>query len=478
MRQLFSLKAFISLGFGLAILPILFTVWLAKDHMQQALTVSKDLNNKVFKQTQSVLTTQQRAADTERKARLFILLSDPSVRQPYERQSYEAARSALKQSIDELLQLRVDNKIALLAEELTSKEELIYRQIINLDTPNALILPLDILFQGFRETSSALAREFESYVEREFSQLAEQADSLQSRFVSQSLILLSLSAACMLALLAMMLTPLRQLDSAINRLASGLLKTPITIDGPPDLKALGQQLEWLRNYLFELQRSKQLLMSNFAYEIEGSLDDLRTGLDLLSPGLDKAQQEILQPLLTHVERIEHIRAAFLRFGDISTASPSQAKEPVDLPHLLDTVLSYLQPEIITKALSVKLQLQPAQILGFSAQLRAVLAQLLSNAIQHSPQHSEIAVSLTISGQDIELTIADEGPGIPEEERASIFEPFRSTTNHDNSGINRLGLGLCLAKQFILNHQGTIEFIDPKPPKHGACVYVKLPLTIF
>ncbi|MGR8999630.1 MAG: CHASE3 domain-containing protein, partial [Gammaproteobacteria bacterium] len=167
-KKIFSLKSLIVIGFVIAVIPLFFAVMYAAFGMRETSTLGRSINSQVFEQTKVIRLILQKTADIERKARLFILLSDPALRQPYEQQSYESTRASFKQDLNNLLKLHVDNKIALLANELSEKENLIYQQIIGLASGNKLQLPIDEAFQGLRESSYSLSREFESHVDHEF----------------------------------------------------------------------------------------------------------------------------------------------------------------------------------------------------------------------------------------------------------------------------------------------------------------------
>ena len=129
-KNILSLKSLIVLGFVIAVIPLFLAVMYAAFGMRETSALGRTINYQVFEQTKAIRLVLQKTADIERKATLFVLLSDPALRQPYEQQSYENTRASFKQALSELLKLRLDNKIALLVNELSEKENLIYQQII------------------------------------------------------------------------------------------------------------------------------------------------------------------------------------------------------------------------------------------------------------------------------------------------------------------------------------------------------------
>jgi len=102
--------------------------------------------------------------------------------------------------------------------------------------------------------------------------------------------------------------------------------------------------------------------------------------------------------------------------------------------------------------------------------------LLTNAIQYSPTEGEIRIMLRDTGDQMELEIEDDGPGISPEERAQVFEPFyrgKSAANHKVG--NHLGIGLTTVQEYVNNHLGTVEIIDARQDHPGTRIRVLIPL---
>ncbi|MDD1648965.1 MAG: hypothetical protein LUO80_01040 [Methylococcaceae bacterium] len=252
-----SLKSLIVIGFAIAVMPLIAGVLYAGRTVEETAVLGRDNHYKVYEQTKAVNLVLQKTSDIERKARLFVLLADPSLRQPYERQSYETARASFRLAIEELQKLSVDNAIILLASELSEKEVLIYHQIIGSeesDSSSLPKLPVEQAFVGLREAASALSRAFEDHVDLEFNQMRQQSETrgqaLQAKFAA----LLGISIAFIFALLVYLERSLRQLDVSIRKLGRGNFEGPVTITGPADFADLGQILEALRTRLMECEK--------------------------------------------------------------------------------------------------------------------------------------------------------------------------------------------------------------------------------
>jgi signal transduction histidine kinase len=105
--------------------------------------------------------------------------------------------------------------------------------------------------------------------------------------------------------------------------------------------------------------------------------------------------------------------------------------------------------------------------GDALALSRVLMNLIQNAMMHAGDEGTISVAVNAFG---ELSVTDEGPGVPLEERDRIFEPFYRT-RPSSTGT---GLGLHLARQVVERHGGSIDVADVE--RGGACFRVRLPLA--
>jgi two-component system sensor histidine kinase GlrK len=480
-NNILSLKSLIVLGFVIAVIPLFLAVMYAAFGMRETSALGRTINSQVFEQTKAIRLVLQKTADIERKARLFVLLSDPAVRQPYEQQSYESTRASFKQALSSLLKLHLENKIALLVNELSEKEDLIYQQIIGSASEDKLKLPVDEAFQGLRESSAGLSREFESYVDHEFNELRSQSESLEQGLLTKGAVLLAISFIFIGILLAILSRSMRQLDASIRRLGSGELDQPIDVAGPSDLRYLGERLEWLRTHLMELEVSKQQFMHNVAREIDLPLETIREAAERLvyaaNEEPDSARHEVAQLLCSNVDKLKTVSGELVRYSQINAKPETNRKQAVNMKYLLESVIEEFQARLQAKSISLKKLVRPVEISGSHDQLRNIIEQLMLNAVKYSPTGGEIRIMLRDSGSQLELEVEDEGPGIEPDERSHVFEPFfRGKAAQGEDNVEGPGLGLAIVKEYVTNHQGKVEIIDSRQDQHGARIRVQIPLT--
>ena len=482
LKNFLSLKSLIVLGFAIAVIPLFLGVMYAAYGLRETAALGRTINSQVFEQTKTIRLVLQKASDVERKARLFVLLSDPAIRQPYERESYEAARASFKQALNDLLKLHVDNKIALLINELYEKENLIYQQIIGSESEDTPRLPLDEAFQNLRESSSTLSHEFENHVEHTFNELRQVSESLENELLFKGALLLFFSCAFVMTLLSVLSRAMEQLHASVRRLGTNELEAPIEVSGPSDLRYLGERLEWLRRHLLALETSKKHLMKNIAREIELPLQAIRNITERLPHPKEQfglsPQYNLNQQLESNIDRLKTISEYLLRYSQVHSTQDLISKQPIDVKEILESVINKLDPSIQSKSIKLKKLIKPIRIDGIPEQLQITIEQMLANAIQYSPTESEIRIMLRDAGDQMELEIEDDGPGISLEERAQVFEPFyrgKSAANHRVG--NHLGIGLTTVQEYVNNHQGTVEIIDPRQDHTGTRIRVLIPLNI-
>jgi two-component system nitrogen regulation sensor histidine kinase NtrY len=241
--------------------------------------------------------------------------------------------------------------------------------------------------------------------------------------------------------------------------------------GAPEFEALRQALRELATAL-DQARDKELeaerlrafreVARRVAHEIKNPLTAMQIAVDQLrrTDGLtDRRTVTALEVMSAETERLEQLAREFAEFGRL----PEGPKSDVDLVELLtDLAASAVPPEV---SVSVHANGAACTIHGHYDPLRRAFANLLRNAAEAMGGQGRIDVGVARDGTGIVVTIADHGPGIAEENRQRVFEPY-FTTKQDGTG-----LGLALVRQTVEAHSGTITLSET--PGGGATFSVVL-----
>ena len=210
----------------------------------------------------------------------------------------------------------------------------------------------------------------------------------------------------------------------------------------------------------------------FAHEVRAPLNNISMGVQYLATRA--SADETLQPALTKIQA-EASRLSQLMNDMLSWAKPVEPRlEPVDIPALLRRLISRwsakLQQRNVTPTLTVSTECPP--VLADPLMLERVFINLIENAVQAMPAGGDLTLSVAAAdrgpqGYLLEVRVGDSGPGIAEENRRRIFDPY-FTTKADGTG-----LGLAICKRIITSHKGAIS-VDSFPGV-GTIFTIPLPL---
>lgn len=447
-----STNTIIIIGLIIAIIPIILAVLQSGQNLKYTSQLGRDLNAKVFQQTKVMRQVLQKASDIERKARLFVLLSDPAFKNSYERQSYETVRASFNQALSELLLLKVDNKVALLANELAEKENLIYQQIINTEHSKTADLPVDLAFQGLRESAATLSKEFESYIDNQFDLLRLHSDKFEQQILMNAGLLLALSLFIIVVLIVSYSRSVRWLTNGLKLLSGGNFKQMIAFDQRQDLFGFAYQLESLRTQILDLEAAKYQRDYQQVAEVLETLESL----DLSEPETENADAISAEAKLEDCKN----RLFELLNSDIFAKQKGAVDNTINMNALLDEVLSGFESYIDTKALTIQKLVKPVFIQGEYTRLRGIVESLLYNAIKYSANQGEIRILLRASQQEMEFEIEDD-------RMTHSFEP----QNPDKIDPQDQQIG----EDIAIYYHGQIELFRPEPPMSGFRVCIKIPL---
>jgi two-component system OmpR family sensor kinase len=147
-------------------------------------------------------------------------------------------------------------------------------------------------------------------------------------------------------------------------------------------------------------------------------------------------------------------------------------EPVDLTSLLVDVVSDAHAAGPERVLGLEVPDEPVQVVADAARLHQVLANLLANARIHTPPEATVEVALSVEGDRAVVTVTDDGPGIPENLQATLFERFARGDSSRFRGTGSTGLGLAIARAVMTAHHGEVG-VESNPGR--TCFRVALPL---
>jgi len=290
-----------------------------------------------------------------------------------------------------------------------------------------------------------------------------------------ALALVALGSLVLLLIVTTRITgPLRHLASATAGVADGDLTHEVSGGGPRELAAVAEAFNAmtrrLRDTLRALAERESLaavgeFAASLAHEVRNPLSSIRLDLQMVREDLGEAESPELTRALRTVDRLDHTVTAALKIA----RSGKVERRPLELGDALAAAIQAARPEFELRDVRLESDSPPdgAVISGDAAALEQVFLNLLLNAAQASPAAGRVVVATQIDAAGVSVTIADEGPGIPAEDRERVFEPFYSTTDEGT------GLGLAMARRIVKAHGGKITIADAPG---GASLTVRLPVA--
>ncbi len=215
-----------------------------------------------------------------------------------------------------------------------------------------------------------------------------------------------------------------------------------------------------------------------SHELRTPLAVLHSHLELAlsRPRTTAAYQETLRTCLTACGRMRALVDGLLTLARADAGKLELQFKPLDIRVVVrDVTEQFLgQAEQSGVSLSLSVPPQPLRVAGDAVFLARVPANLLANALRHTPRGGKVRVSLTAADQHALLTIADNGSGIPEADQSRVFERFFRADQARSRASGGCGLGLAICKSLIEAHGGTISFSSQTD--RGTTFTVRLPLA--
>jgi two-component system, OmpR family, sensor kinase len=260
---------------------------------------------------------------------------------------------------------------------------------------------------------------------------------------------------------------LRQVQEAAERLGAGDLEVRAPAHGRDEVAELAasfnrmaEELARRARALEASDRARRQLLADVSHELMTPLTAMRGYVETLSmPELTldgSTRERYVRIVDEESRRLEKIIGDLLDLARLEGGGVAFRREPVDAARLFERVAARHERELASRGIRLIRDVRPetAQLLGDPDRLEQALQNLAANALRHTPDGGEIALSAESIPDGVRITVRDTGPGIPEEHLPLIFDRF-----HKVDASRRLaggsGLGLSIVKTIVERHGGTI-----------------------
>ena len=307
--------------------------------------------------------------------------------------------------------------------------------------------------------------------------------------VSSSVTFLLIAGAIIFVLLSLLVAywlskrltaPLRLLIPAIDRLGKGEFGYQIPVVTNDEYGKIAEAFNEMSKQLLRAEEVRKNLVADVAHELRTPLTIIRGKLDFIQQSGHSIKPESLLPLQDELIRLTRL------VDDLHQLTLAEAKKlplerkPTNIPALLQRVIDRVTPDCEKKGIHITLNCfsDTATVLVDPNRMTQVFLNLVVNAVRYTPSGGSITITVdeeTTENKESHVlcvAISDTGIGIEPEQLPFLFNRFYRTDEARTRNRGGMGLGLAIAKEFVLAHGGTIE-AESQPGK-GTTFIVRLP----
>ncbi|MFC1586799.1 sensor histidine kinase [Planctomycetota bacterium] len=247
------------------------------------------------------------------------------------------------------------------------------------------------------------------------------------------------------------------------------------------LAAVGLALVGLAFYFYressrEIRQATQRVnfVNQVSHELKTPLTNIRMYAELLENELDEEQgrgRNHLDVIVTESQRLSRLIANVLTFARKKKSQLTIRKTPGVIDDTMQMIIDGFQPTLKAKGITICFDGNAAGSVLFDPDILAqIVGNLINNVEKYATGSGELKIATGQEGGSTKITIADQGPGIPEGQQGKIFQPFYRLSNKLTDGIAGTGIGLTISRELAKKHGGDLRLIHADK---GACFQLVL-----
>jgi two-component system sensor histidine kinase GlrK len=413
----------------------------------------------------------ERIGSIERLAQQAAVLDDPEILQAYAR-----VHRGFRMLAEEIGQLPLDDAQMGALSRAVAQEQTLYDLLTAVPRmrvePDRITEQVEALIDAARDVLAIN----NLIVDREVERLRASADEVQRGLILLLLFSTAVALTIALALTRYIARPIAAIDNAIRQLGGADFSQPIAVRGPEDLRHLGRRLDWLRRRLGEFETQKSRFLRHVSHELKTPLTALREGAELLNDQvagpLAPPQKQVVSIMRDNSVKLQRLIEELLDYQRALHAAASLEVKPVVLDALVTEAAAAHGLAAQSKGLKLNIDSQSTMVEADPEKLRSIIDNLVSNAVKFTPPGGTITVKARVEAGEAVIEVIDSGPGVPPEERESVFNLFfRGRGKGEGTRIKGTGLGLAIARELVEAHGGQIAVV---PEGSGGHFRVTLP----
>jgi two-component system sensor histidine kinase GlrK len=448
-------------GFTLVMIPLVGALAYAAWNTERLAGLSRSA---VFNASQAARASRSlvdRIGAIERVAQQMAVLNDPELAVDYAR-----VHRSFKQLAEEIAQLPLDDSQSAALSRTVEQEQSLYDLLTEHPRPKIDTKAVSSRMDGLIESARVVLAINNRIVDREVHRLSLKAEQVQRGLVVLVFLSTAVALTIALALTRYIARPISEIDGAIRQLGGADFSKPIAVRGPEDLRYLGRRLDWLRRRLDEFETQKNRFLRHVSHELKTPLTAIREGAELLNDKvagpLAPTQVQVVSIMRDNSVKLQRLIEELLDYQRALHAAASLEVRLVELNELVRDAVQSHELAAQAKGLRLTIDAQAATLEADPQKLRSIVDNLISNAVKFTPPGGTIVVRARAAGAneagEAVIEVMDTGPGVPAEERESIFNLFFRGRTKSESSVKGSGLGLAIARELVEAHGGQIAVV--------------------
>ena len=282
----------------------------------------------------------------------------------------------------------------------------------------------------------------------------------------------ALLALALVQLLAVgMTSPLREMAAAAGAMARGDYSRTVTASSRDEVGELARAFTRMATDLAAVDAERRRLVADVSHELRTPLAALQAMLENLADGVTAPDPATFETALAQTRRLGRLVEQLLDLSRLESGVAPLAPRRTGLAELVDQAVR--EAGFAAPAVRLEQDVRPPDlaVVVDPERLNQVLANLLDNAVRHSPPDGAVRVCAERTPAGVRLSVEDDGPGIPEGDRERVFERFARPDAARTGGGS--GLGLAITRWVVDLHGGAVH-VEPALSPPGCRVVVELP----
>ncbi|MFV5491880.1 sensor histidine kinase BfmS [Acinetobacter sp. ASP199] len=267
-------------------------------------------------------------------------------------------------------------------------------------------------------------------------------------------------------LLVPMQRKLREVSYALNKMKSGNMSVRLAIDGKDEMALLASSYNAMSDHIQRLIEAQRELMRAVSHELRTPVARIRFAMEMLADEDDyEYRLQQMEQIDKDIEALNKLIDEIMTYAKLEQGTPSLDFEKINLYEVLDQVV--IETEALKTGKKVELHQVPMDIEVEAERryLHRVVQNLVGNAVRYCDERIMISGGIDVNNQAY-ICVEDDGPGIPEEDRARVFEAFSRLDDSRTRASGGYGLGLSIVSRIAFWFGGKVE-VDQSPELGGA-----------